>query len=149
MAAQHYYAGGAYNLGGTTATATATATATTTATATATPAPTTARFANTAASPSSLYPRHTVQLSGSIVLSASTTGVTVLYRLVNAAGTMVYSHTWSGQTFTATSAQSYSTSWKIPSTLASGSYTFQIMVSDAAGGTVYGVDSQAGAVSVR
>ncbi len=161
MAAQHYYAGGAYNLGGTTATATATATttatatatatttATATATATSTPAPTTARFANTTASPSSLYPRHTVQLSGSIVLSASTTGVTVLYRLVNAAGTTVYSHTWSGQTFTATSAQSYSTSWKIPSTLASGSYTFQIMVSDAAGGTVYGVDSQAGAVSVR
>jgi hypothetical protein len=73
--------------------------------------------------------------------------VTVTYLVVNALGYTVYSYSWTGQTFSANTARSYSVNWKVPRAEPLGIYTFRISVTNG-GGIVYGMDNSAGRFSV-
>ena len=131
----------------TTATTAPSATATTAPSATAPPLPgaATISFVNASASPSSVSARHTVQLSAGLRSTATISGVTVTDTIVNASGATVYTRSWTGQSLPAGVTETYTSSWRLPSTLPTGAYTVHIRVTNASGALVYGMDAAAGA----
>ncbi len=141
-----------------TATTAPSATATTAPSATATTAPSapapplpraaTVSFVNAAASPSAVSARHTVQLSAGLRSTATISGATVTDTIVNASGATVYTRSWTGQSLPAGATETYTSSWRIPSTLPTGAYTVRIRVTNVSGALVYGVDAAAGAFTV-
>jgi hypothetical protein len=74
--------------------------------------------------------------------------VTVTYRVVAAAGQQVYSRSWTGQSFRANTARTYSASWRVPRSTAAGAYTLQIVVTST-GGAVLANDLSAGQFTVQ
>ncbi len=133
-----------------TATTAPSATATTAPSATAPPLPraATVSFVNAAASPSAVSARHTVQLSAGLRSTATISGATVTDTIVNASGATVYTRSWTGQSLPAGATETYTSSWRIPSTLPTGAYTVRIRVTNVSGALVYGVDAAAGAFTV-
>ena len=128
-----------------TTTASTTTSSSTAATTTATP---TLLFSGTAASPSTVSAHHSEKLTGSITSNQMLSGVTVTFQIVNAAGQLAYSHSWTGQSLLANTAHGYSDAWKVPASTATGTYTFQIVVasSDA---SVLANDLSAGQFTVQ
>ncbi len=145
-----------------TATTAPSATATTAPSATATTAPSAApsatappipraatiSFVNASASPSAVSAHHNVQLSASLRSTATISGATVTDTIVNASGATAYTRSWTGQSLPAGATETYTSSWRLPSTLPTGAYTLRIRVTDARGALVYGVDAAAGAFTV-
>jgi hypothetical protein len=116
-------------------------------TSTTTPAPT-LTFSSTGASPTAVSARQYETLTGSITSNRALTGVTVTYRVVTAAGQQVYSRSWTGQSFRANTARTYSASWRVPRSTAAGAYTLQIVVTST-GGAVLANDLSAGQFTVQ
>jgi hypothetical protein len=107
----------------------------------------TVTFSGTSASPTSVLPRQYEILTGNLQFNQSMTGVTVTYHVLNSAGSVVYTYSWTGQWFSANTAKSFRVNWRIPSSEPPGVYTFKIMVTNG-GSTVYGTDNSAGSFSV-
>jgi hypothetical protein len=86
-------------------------------------------------------------LRGMITFGQQMQGVTVIFRAVNSAGTVVFSQAWTGQSFVAGAGQRFTANWSVPGTCPLGSYTFQILVESSAGAT-YGIDASAAVFQV-
>jgi hypothetical protein len=139
----------------TTSTSTATSTSSTpstsstsSTTSTTTTAAPTLTFSGTGASPTAVSARQYETLTGSITSNQALTGATVTYRVVTAAGQQVYSRSWTGRSFRANTAHTYSASWRVPGSTATGVYTFQIVVTSNSG-AVLASDLSAGQFTVQ
>lgn len=80
--------------------------------------------------------------------NGAVSGVTVDYQVKNSAGSSVFSQKWTGQSFVGGTPRSFSASWRVPGTQPSGSYVFQIYVTDAAALKSYGSMLNAGTFTV-
>jgi hypothetical protein len=167
MQGQQYYASGGYSLSGPgtpgpTGTATAADTPTTVPTPTITPTPTPTAtptrtptatplvltFGSTSASPSSVARKKTETLTGTMQFNGAVSGVMVDYQVKNSTGSSVFSQKWTGQSFVGGTPRTFSASWRVPGTQPSGSYVFQIYVTDAAALKSYGSMLNAGTFTV-
>jgi hypothetical protein len=136
----------------TTSTSSSTSTSASTSSATSTTSTTTTAptltFSGTGASPTAVSAHHSEKLAGSVTSNQALSSATVTYRVVDALGQQVYAHSWTGQSLPADTAQAYSVSWKVPSSTATGAYTFRIVVTSSSG-TVLANDISAGQFTVQ
>ncbi len=146
MQAQLYYAGGGYALGGSTPTDTPTATATTVPptstttpvrptatgtrvappTASATPATIRVTVTSSSAAPQRVARGSTERLTATIQTNVRLGGSIVDYEIYSASGAKVFQWFATGKTFAANTPRTFSASWHVPSSQATGTYTFKI-----------------------
>jgi hypothetical protein len=83
------------------------------------------------------------------VKSATATSVLIDVEVYNAAGSRVFQQFWDNQAFTAGQTRTFSATYAVPSSAATGTYTVMIGVFSPGWGTVYQWNGQAGSFSVR
>ena len=103
----------------------------------------------TAASPNPVARRHWLTVGTSVTAAAAASGIVVDLELYNAAGTRVAQQVYGGQGFTAGQSRSYSWRWRVPGSLAPGTYTVKVGVYDATASTVYSWVDRAATVQVQ
>jgi hypothetical protein len=80
--------------------------------------------------------------------TASLSNANIEVQVFNSAGTAVSTNVWSGQNFTGGQSQTYTYSWNVPSTQATGTYTVMIGVFDSAWSTNYYWNSNGATITV-
>jgi hypothetical protein len=141
ISAQQYYTS-PVALGGSATTPTSAPGATSTAT------PVAATYSSRAvASPSSVAPGGTASISASVTSRQAST-VLVDVELYDPAGTKVFQQFWDNQAFSAGQTRTYTASWSVPATAASGAYSIAVGVFSPGWGTLNNWNGSAGTLSV-
>jgi hypothetical protein len=114
-----------------------------------TPAPSTqpSFSAGASSSQSSVSPGSTVSLTASVTASANATALVDL-ELVSPSGTKVFQQAWDSQSFSAGQTRTFTASWSVPSTAATGTYSVKVGVFAPGWASVYTWNDNAAQVTV-
>ena len=99
------------------------------------------------ASPSSVAAGDTASISTSVSSSQAST-VLVDVEIYDPSGARVFQQFWDNQSFTANQTRAFTTSWSVPATAGTGSYTVKIGVFSPGWGSLYTWNNQAAVFSV-
>lgn len=103
----------------------------------------------TTASPNPVGRRRWLTVGTNVTAVAAASGIVVDLEIYNAAGTKVAQQVYSGQSFTAGQSRSYNWRWRVPSSLAPGTYTIKVGVLDSSWSTLYTWVDSAATVTVQ
>ena len=161
MEAQQYYASGGYPLSGTppanTPTPASTPAPAPSATGTKVVAPTATStvvaihvtIGSSSAAPSQVVPGSFVSLSATIGTNVQLSGAIVDYEVYSSSGAKTFQWFASGQNFAANAPRSIGTTWHVPSSQATGTYTFKIGVFGPGWTPLYAWDNAAARFAVK
>jgi hypothetical protein len=153
MSAQNYYKSPLPLSGGPPPTNTPTPTPTVAASVTATPTQTSSTYMTSAnASPTSVSPGSNVSVTTSVTSSGAST-VLVDVEVYSPAGSKAFQQFWDNQTFAAGQTRTYTSTWQVPAsaatgTYATGTYSVDVGIFSPGWGKLYSWNGTAGSVSV-